>query len=99
MNWQKYGYREIDNPPDDLIIYWKNDEMDFFKASEISCKIWVPTITNERGTFDRHLMMKAWAEDETRTTFMPRYKQKLLEIVKTKQCGISSVVERNVANV
>ena len=99
LNWQKYGYSEIDNPPDDLVIYWKNDEMDFFKATEISCKIWVPKITNERGTFDRHLMMKAWAEDETRTTFMPRYKQKLLEIVKTKKRGISSVVERNVANV
>jgi hypothetical protein len=90
-NWQQY-YQEVDNPPNNIRIYWKNKEMNIFEATALSSEFLKKYAPIE-------YVARSWGEHEPASIFIPKYKQKLLEIVKTKKRGISSVVERNVANV
>lgn len=94
QNWQQY-YQEVDDPPNNVRVFWKNEEMNIFEATALSFEF----LKNNRPLAADVLRREAWGEPESASTFIPKYKQKLLEIVKTKKRGISSVVERNVANV
>ena len=88
MNWEKYGYTEIENPPDQVKVYWKNEEMDYFTAVELCTEFetqYREVIKNKIGKTWFNPYIAAWLEKGTRRDFLPGYKQRLLEIVKSKK--------------
>jgi len=80
LNWQKYGYTSLGEAGS--FIIWQNDHMSRYRAFELQ-KIfhseympadWVPFYHT-----------KEWfIEDESGSTFLPKYKQQLLNIVRSK---------------
>ncbi len=79
LNWEKYGYTEVDNPPDQVKIFWKNQEMDYFKASELARDFGWQMHQLKNGEASKFLA--PWIESESRDVFLPKFKKKLLDIV------------------
>jgi hypothetical protein len=88
MDWEKYGYAEVDNSPDQTKVYWKNQEMDYFVAADLCREFdaeYHSVIKSRNGNkWISSPYVDAWSEPDPNKDFIPKYKQKLLEIVKLK---------------
>ncbi|MDB4318255.1 radical SAM protein [bacterium] len=78
-DWQKYGYRKLTEAEGSEIM-WENDHMNIHIANQLfqefnSSKWGQPALQGQTHWFD---------ENEHKSTFLPKYKQQLLDIVRSK---------------
>jgi len=84
LNWAKYGYRKKDVKGDTLI--WENDHMDFYQGRQLAIKL--GSSEYRKSSWGNYYQMTEWyVEDESTSTFLPKYKSQLLDLIKKKIKG------------
>ena len=77
-DWQKYGYRKLQDVEGTEIL-WANDHMDIHVAEQLFQEFNSPK-------WGQPGLRAAWFdENEHKATFLPKYKQQLLDIIKSKK--------------